>query len=67
MLHFTQFSVAVHEPCTLQCVLLDCNGTKCTGNALSIPAAPSSQQIHAETKFSHVAISLFIWSFQPII
>ena len=46
-----QFSVAAREPCTLQCVLLDWNGTKCAGNALSIPAAACSQQILGETEF----------------
>ena len=43
MPHFMQFSVATRELCTLHCVLLNCNGTKCTGNALSIPAVASSQ------------------------
>ena len=46
-------SVAACAPCMLQCVLLDCNGSKCTENALSIPAA--------------VSISFLIWSFQPLI
>ena len=33
---------APREPCTVHCVLLDCNGTKWTGIALSIPAAACS-------------------------
>ena len=45
MAHFMQFSVAKHELCTLHCVLLNCKGTKCTANALSIPAAACSQQL----------------------
>ena len=36
---FMQISVAAHEPCMLHCLLLDCNGTKWTGNALSIPGS----------------------------
>ena len=28
MQHFMQFSVATREPCTLHCVMLDCNDTK---------------------------------------
>ena len=28
MQNFMQFSVATCEPCTLHCVMLDCNGTK---------------------------------------
>ena len=45
-----QFSVASHESCTLHCVLVDCNGTKWTGNALSIPAAACSQQLLRRNK-----------------
>ena len=45
MSHFMQFSGATRELCTLHCLLLDFNGTKCTGNALSIPAVPCSQQL----------------------
>ena len=40
--HFMQFSVATRELFMLHCVLLNCNGTKCTGNALSIPAVAFS-------------------------
>ena len=50
MPHFMQFSVAACEPYTLHCVLLDCNGTKSTGNALSIPAAACSQQLLGRNK-----------------
>ena len=67
MSHFTQFSVAARELCTLQCVLLDCNGTKHTGNALTIPAAACSQQLVRESSFSQVAISFLFWSFHPMI
>ena len=45
-----QFSVATCESCTLDCVLLDCNGTKYTGNALSIPAVACSQQLLRRNK-----------------
>ena len=45
-----QFSVATHELCMLHCVLLDCNGTECTGNALSIPAVACSQQLLRRNK-----------------
>ena len=38
------------ESCTLGCVLLDCNGTKCTGNGLSIPAVACSQQLLRRNK-----------------
>ena len=48
--HFMQFSVATCELCTLHCVLLNCNGTKCTGNALSIPAVACSQQLLRRNK-----------------
>ena len=65
--HFIQVSVAAHEPCTLQCLLLDCNGTKWTRNALSIPAAACSQQILGERKFWQVVISLLVWYFSPMI
>ena len=67
MPHFMQFSVAAHELCTLHCVLLNCNGTKCTGNALSIPAVAFSQQLLRETNFPQTAISLLAWSFHPMI
>ena len=67
MWHFTQFSVPAREPCTLGCVNLDCNGTKCTGNALSIPAPAFSHQILGEAKFCQVAISFLAWSFQLMI
>ena len=30
MSHFTHFSVAAREPCTLHCMLLDSNETKCS-------------------------------------
>ena len=45
-----QFSVATHELFMLHCVLLDCNGTKYTGNALSIPAVACSQQLLRRNK-----------------
>ena len=45
-----QFSVAIHELCMLHCVLFDCNGTKCTGNALNIPAVASSDQLLRRNK-----------------
>ena len=41
MAHFTQFSEAAREPCMLHCMLSDLNGTKCAGNAPSIPAQDS--------------------------
>ena len=62
-----QFSVSACESCMLGCVLLDCNGIKCTGNGLSIPAAAFSQQLLRETNFPQVAISLLVWSFDPMI
>ena len=46
MPHFMQ----AHEPCTVYYVLLDCNSTKWTGNALSIPAAACSQQLLRRNK-----------------
>ena len=45
-----QFSVSACESCTLCCVLLDCNGTKYTGNGLSIPAVACSQQLLRRNK-----------------
>ena len=48
--YFMQFSVSACESCTLGCVLLDCNGIKCTGNGLSIPAAAFSQQLLRRNK-----------------
>ena len=60
--HFIQFSVSACESCTFQSVLLHCNGTKCTGNGLSIPAAACSQQLPREPRFTQVAISLLVWS-----
>ena len=45
-----QFSVSACESCTLDCVLFDCNGTKCTGNGLSIPAVACSQQLLRRNK-----------------
>ena len=45
-----QFSVATHELFMLHCVLLDCNGTKYTENALSIPAVACSQQLQRRNK-----------------
>ena len=62
-----QFSVATHELCMLGCVLLDCNGIKCTENGLNIPVAAFSQQLLRETNFQQVVISLLIWSFHPLI
>ena len=45
-----QFSVATHELFMLHPVLLDCNGKKCTGNGLSIPAVACSQQLLRRNK-----------------
>ena len=45
-----QFSVATCELCMLHCVLLDCNGTKCTGNGLNIRAVACSQQLLRRNK-----------------
>ena len=50
MPHFMQFSVATRELYTLHCVLLNCNGPKTTGNALSIPAVACSQQLLRRNK-----------------
>ena len=50
MPHLMQFSEAAHEPCMVHCVLLDCNGTKWKGNALSIPAGSCSQQLLKRNK-----------------
>ena len=50
MPHFMQFSVATRELCTLHCVLLNCNGTKCAENALSIPAVACSHQLLRRNK-----------------
>ena len=50
MPHFMQFSVAACKCCMLHCVLLDWNGTKWTGNALSIPAAACSQHLLRRNK-----------------
>ena len=44
------FSVATYELCMLHCVLLDFNGTKYTGNALSIPAVAFSHQLLRRNK-----------------
>ena len=43
-----QFFAAACEWCMLHCVLFDCNGRKCTENALSIPAAACSPQLLRE-------------------
>ena len=58
--YFMQFSVATHELCMLHCVLLDCNGTKWTGNALSTPAAACSQQLLRRNK---LPTGCFLFSF----
>ena len=50
MPYFMQFSVSTRELCMLHCVLLDCNGTKSTGNVLSIPAVVCSQQLLRRNK-----------------
>ena len=60
MPHFMQFSVATHELCTLHCVLLNCNGTKCTGNALGISAVAYSQQLLRRNK---LPIGCYFFSF----
>ena len=44
-INFMQFSTSACESYTLQSPLLDCNGIKCTGNDLNIPAAAFSQQL----------------------
>ena len=68
MPHFMQFSVATRELCTLHCVLLNCNGTKFTGNTLSIPVVAFSQQLLRETtNFPQAASSLLARSFHPMI
>ena len=50
MPHLMQFSEAALEPCMVHCVLLDCNGTKWTGNALTNPPAACSQQLLRRNK-----------------
>ena len=55
-----QFSVAAHEPCTLGCVNVYWNGTKCTGNALSIRATAWSQQIGEKQSF-HMSLFLYLF------
>ena len=60
ILHFMQFSVATCESCMLHCVLLDCNGTKWTGNTLIIPAAACSQQPLRRNK---IPTGCFLFSF----
>ena len=45
-----QFFLSACESCTLGFVLLDCNGTKCTGDGLSIPAVAFSQQLLRRNK-----------------
>ena len=45
-----QFTVSACESCMLGCVLLDCNGIKCTGNGLSIPVTAFSQQLLRRNK-----------------
>ena len=46
------FYIKSFELCTLHCVMLKYNYTKCTGSALSIPAADCSQQILRRNKVS---------------
>ena len=46
-----QFSVSACESCTLQSVLLDCNGIKCTENGLSIPAAVVRNKLPIGSRF----------------
>ena len=67
MSHFMQFSVATCELCTLGCMLLNCNGTKCTGNSLSIPAVACSQQLLRRNKLSTGCYFFLFWSFHPMI
>ena len=57
-----QFSVATRESRTLHCVLLDCNGTKWTGNTLIIPAAASSQQLLRRNKLPTGCYFLFFFA-----
>ena len=63
--HFMQFSVATHELCTLHCVLLNCNGTKCTGNARSIPAVACSQQLLRRNKLPTGCYFFSFLAFSP--
>ena len=65
--HISFSSVSACESCMLGCVLLDCNGIKCTENGMSISAAAFSQQLLRETNSPQVAISLLVWSFHPMI
>ena len=65
MPHFMQFSVATHKLCTLHCVLLNCNGTKCTGNALSIPAVAFSQQLLRRNKLPTGSYFFACFVFSP--
>ena len=60
-----QFSVATCQLCTLHCVLLDCNGTKCRGNALSIPAVACSQQLLRRNKLPTVCYFFSFLVFSP--
>ena len=49
--HISCTSLQLHvKPCMLHCVLMDCNGTKWTGNVLSIPTAACSQQLFRGNK-----------------
>ena len=58
-IYLMQFSVSACESCMLGCVLLDCNGIKCTGNGLSIPAAAFSQQLLRKTSHRLLFLCLF--------
>ena len=49
--YFMQFSVSACESCMLHCVLLDCNGIKCTGNGLSIPVAAERNKLRTGCYF----------------
>ena len=65
--YFMQFFVSACELCMLGCVLLDSNGTKWTGNALSIPAAACSQQLLRRNKLPTGCLCFLFWSFQAMI
>ena len=58
-----QFAVATCELCMFLCVLVDCNGTKWTGNALSIPAAACSQQLLRRNKLPTGCFFIFFLVF----
>ena len=60
MPHFMQFSVPANKSCTLACVLVDCNGTKWTGNARASQQQLAHNSCWGETNFPQVAISFLL-------